>query len=104
MFDLAYSQLLDMNQELRSKLQDEIFIGAGPLRLDSLDLIPFLGLDFLDLIVPAPSWIELLGFNHKCQLPSWIVTSAFGLDWIDKFCIEPFGYSFSFFVDSLFQP
>src|SRR5688572_32951129 len=29
MFDLAYSQLLDMNQELRSELQDEIFINKN---------------------------------------------------------------------------
>ncbi len=29
MFDLAYSQLLDTNQELRSELQDEIFINKS---------------------------------------------------------------------------
>ncbi len=29
MFDPAYLQLLDMNQELRSELQDEIFINKS---------------------------------------------------------------------------
>jgi len=29
MFDPAYSQLLDTNQELRSELQDEIFINKS---------------------------------------------------------------------------
>ena len=29
MFDSAYSQLLDTNQELRSELQDEIFINKS---------------------------------------------------------------------------
>ena len=29
MFDLAYSQLLDTNQKLRNKLQDEIFINKS---------------------------------------------------------------------------
>ncbi len=29
MFDLAYSQLLDTNQELYSELQDEIFINKS---------------------------------------------------------------------------
>ena len=29
MFDPAYSQLLDTNQELHSKLQDEIFISKS---------------------------------------------------------------------------
>ncbi len=29
MFDLTYSQLLDMNQELCSELQDEIFINKS---------------------------------------------------------------------------
>ncbi len=29
LYDLAYSQLLDTNQELRSKLQDEIYINKN---------------------------------------------------------------------------